>query len=104
MPTAAVFPQTAEIRLMTGSEADGTPILEDPITVRCLIAPGLSRVETAGGREEVSTMIAYCGGETPDVPTGSRLTHEGREWTVVRSLPWRYPGRPWLESVELHLQ
>jgi hypothetical protein len=104
MPTARMLPDTAELRLMTGSEADQTPILEEPIEVRCLISPGLRRVETPGGQEEVSTMAAYCAADTPDVPTGSRFTHAGREWTVIRSLPWRFPGRPWLDSVELHLQ
>lgn len=103
-PSAFLFPEVAELRIMRDSTGEVEPILEEPIEVACLVGPGLRRVETSTGREEVSTMTAYCPGDTPNVPTGSRLTVRGQEWIVVRSMPWRMPSRPDMETVELHLQ
>jgi hypothetical protein len=103
MPSDRLFPMTAQLELQAGTTGELEPILEEPIAVRCLLEGGLRRIEGSDGREEISTMTAYCHPSTPDALTGSRLTVDGRTWVVLQSRPWRFPGRP-VESVELVLR
>lgn len=103
MPSDFLFPRIAQLEIQRGTTGELEPILDPPLQVRCLLAEGLRRVETADGREEVSTTVAYCAPETPDVPTGSRLTIGGESFAVISTAPWRFPGRPDIETVELRL-
>lgn len=103
MPSDFLFPMVARLEVQEGTTGELEPILAPPLEVRCLLAEGLRRVESADGREELSTTVAYCEPSTPDVPTGSRFTVGENTFVVVRSNPWRFPGRP-VESVELHLR
>lgn len=102
-PSSFLFPMVGTLEIQTGTTGELEPILSPPQEVRCLLAEGLRRVESADGREELSTTVAYCESSTPNVPTGSRFTVGEDTFIVVRANPWRFPGRP-VESVELHLR
>lgn len=102
-PSEGLFPMDATLQIQRGTTGEVEPILDPPLPVRCLLALGERRLETADGREVIATTTAYCHPETPDVPAGSRFTVGGQTFIVVRSQPWRFPGRP-VESVELLLR
>lgn len=106
MPSPRMFPHLAILTRQEDSTGLVEPVFGDPEEVRCFFASGLQRVDTAGGREEVSTAVAYCDPQVGQVPTGSRLEDPQSEevFTVVRTSQWRYPGREEIESVELRLR
>lgn len=104
MPSNTLFPHTLQLEIMRGSTGEAVPIYEEPVDIPCLMAHGERQVETEGGRVEIATSVAYCHPQAPDAPTGSRVTFQGKQYEVVRSQPWRFPGRPSIENVELLLR
>lgn len=102
-PSPFLFPHSATLEVQTGTSGQGEPLYGPPVEFPCLLVRGLRQLEGREEREEVVTETAYCPATAPaDVPTGSRLTVDGRAFVVVEATQWRFPGRG-VETVELRL-
>lgn len=97
-----LLPHRITVEHYLGPGAEG-PLYGPPVTVRCLLTRGSTRVETSAGRRTVDETTAVCEPTSAArrITAEARVTVDGRLAEVVRVTDHNAPGLPTPDHVEV---
>ena len=97
-----LFGHTCTIRAYTGDGAKGAQYAA-PVTEKCRLNEARRFAPTAGASEVLAETVIYMRAAAV-CPARSKVTVNGREWTVVRSVPRNGGSLPTPQHLEVVLQ